>query len=248
MACGRSPGSAASRSRARCSRDLTVPAGTPSASAASSIDMPMMSQATAAARKSGSSVASAAIRSSRSSAERSRRRASELLDRLGGALAPVERVVGLAQDDPVDPGREAGVAAEAGDRPPGRDQPLLHAVAGVRPPTASPAAPACRAGPGGAAPAARRRRRPRAPTRLASHSSDASCSRMRPSYAPAGRCGGRGRAIASLTPAWTAAGRGRFRRYTRPFGAWRSLVAHPAGGRAVGGSNPARPDLFWPHG
>jgi hypothetical protein len=29
--------------------------------------------------------------------------------------------------------------------------------------------------------------------------------------------------------------------YTRPLGAWRSLVAHPAGGRKVAGSNPVAP-------
>jgi len=55
----------------------------------------------------------------------------ELLDRLGRSAPALDGVVGLAHDDPVHPGREARVAAEAGERPPGGDQPLLDAVVGV---------------------------------------------------------------------------------------------------------------------
>src|SRR6185437_13483752 len=57
----------ARRARARCRRDLTVPAGRSSAIAASSIDMPTTSHATATTRNSGSSADSASSRSSRAS-------------------------------------------------------------------------------------------------------------------------------------------------------------------------------------
>src|SRR3954451_1856180 len=64
---------------------------------------------------------------------------------------------------------------------------------------------------------------------------------MRPSYVATGAAGRRGRGIASFTPLCRRDGRGGSAGILRPFGAWRSLVAHPAGGRAVGGSNPLAP-------
>src|SRR6476619_6659877 len=64
---------------------------------------------------------------------------------------------------------------------------------------------------------------------------------MRPSYVAAGAASRRGSAIASFTPVGRPHGRRGSAGILRPFGAWRSLVAHPAGGRAVGGSNPLAP-------
>src|SRR4051794_30723516 len=53
------------------------------------------------------------------------------------------------------------------------------------------------------------------------------------------RPAGHGRQPSGAPPArCAAAGRGL---YSPTYGAWRSLVAHPAGGRAVGGSNPLAP-------